>query len=105
MEKFKKAMVLYASVYMKDHKPIIYEEMSKGMGRPLGLSHHGQGIMGLMNMISEYHIPVIEKHFYLGERIEYNGQVYRDCLHSANPKVFELLAKEYKRSNNAVCNM
>ena len=101
MDKLKKVNFLYASPYLKDHNRQIYEALVTAMERPIGLSHHGQGVDGLLDMINRYEIPIIEKHFFLGDRIVYGDKVYRDCLHSANPKVFEFLANEYKKGKAA----
>lgn len=96
IEKFKEATILNASEYLKDHDRNIFEKIIAALDRPVGLSHHGIGIKGLTELIKEFEIPMIEKHFYLGDEIKHDGKIYRDCIHSADPSQFEILAKTYK---------
>lgn len=62
--------------------------------RPCGLSDHCIGIDFALKAITERGIPVLEKHFTLSRDIKYKGQLFRDCVHAADPKQLEILAKE-----------
>ena len=90
------AKILYATEYMEDVDLEGYEALQKFYGRDIGVSHHGKRWDMLKELKRLYKIPWIEKHFYLGDEIDFQGHIYRDCLHSMTPKEFEVLAKEFK---------
>jgi sialic acid synthase SpsE len=63
-----------------------------------GISHHGH-VDDLIKFVGKNRgLPIIEKHFFLGDNIyDSDGNIYRDCVHSANPREFKELARIYKR--------
>lgn len=96
VKEIRKAKILYATEYMQDADLEGYEALKKFYDREIGVSHHGTTIEGLLEIHKTYRLPVVEKHFYFGKKIEWEGQVYRDCLHSMSPYVFEEFARSLK---------
>ena len=90
----RKAKIFYATDYLMDADTKEYEALRKFYDRDIGISHHGKKCDNLYHLHASYFLPHVEKHFFLGEQITWEGQTYRDCLHSYNPKQFEELAKE-----------
>ena len=90
------ARLFYATPYLEDASLDAFEEIRKYYGRDIGISHHGKECNMLLAIHKTYRLPHVEKHFYLGDEISWNGQVYRDCLHSYTPKEFEKLARDLK---------
>lgn len=92
----KKAKCLYAINYLSDwdnkafDKTLVYN-------KNMGISDHSYGIDQVLNMIKEFDIPIIEKHFYLGDQVIHDKKLYRDCIHAANPIEFTKLAKAFKK--------
>lgn len=93
---FKRAKILYAEGYNTPFDLSEYQRITDYFGRPIGVSHHNRCILALLEIHKRYHLPVIEKHFYLGNEISFKGHVYRDCQHAADPKKFAELAKAVK---------
>ena len=91
-----KANILYTTPYLSDCILNEYEILHKFYDRDIGVSHHGTTCINLYEIHKNYKIPVVEKHFFLGDEIRWKGAVYRDCLHSFIPKMFEDLAKRLK---------
>jgi sialic acid synthase SpsE len=90
----KQAKLFYATPYLKDADWAAYEEIRKFYEMDIGISHHGQHHEILFEIHRTYGLPHVEKHFFLGDELSWDGQVYRDCLHSYNPSRFERLAKD-----------
>ncbi len=90
------AHLMYAYQYNQPICLATYQDMLHYYKRPIGISHHEKVIKPLMELSKEYDLPVIEKHFYLGDDIVFDGRRYRDCDHAANPTNFEILAKAVK---------
>ena len=61
--------------------------------KPIGYSDHSTDLDNCFRAIDTYEVQLIEKHFYLGDDIKFKDQLYRDCIHSANPDEFSQLAK------------
>lgn len=107
------SMILYATDYnCKD--PILQSLaiLQRFYKRPIGLSDHTEGITTCMEAIDLYEVPVIEKHFTLHRNMSYEGQVFRDTVHAADPNEFSQLARyfkkkrqTYKGGNHAVHSM
>lgn len=100
LENLTKAKIMYATEYLKPIDIIRYADIHLRCNQmiDLGISHHYE-IDDLISFLQRttYKIPCVEKHFFLGDVIrDKNGQVYRDCLHSANPDQFKKLSKVYK---------
>lgn len=96
VKEIRKAKILYATEYMQDADLTGYETLKKFYDRDIGISHHGTKINGLLEIHKTYRLPVVEKHFFFGKKIEWENQVYRDCLHSMSPYMFEHLARALK---------
>ncbi len=95
VKEIRKATILYATDYIKDADLEGYEALKKFYdNREIGISHHGISTDGLFEIHKTYRLPVVEKHFYLGKKIAWEGHVYRDCLHSMSPHIFEEFARE-----------
>jgi sialic acid synthase SpsE len=100
MTKLHRCRWMYATEYLKPIDDKAYDKLSLDCNFEInfGISHHGEtdDLIDFINKSKGY-IPIIEKHFFLGDHIhDSDGQVYRDCLHSATPKQFEKLARSYK---------
>lgn len=96
IKEIKNARILYATPYLMDASEEQYEIMHKFYEREIGISHHGKKCDVLLELHKNYNLPHVEKHFYLGNEIKWEGQVYRDCMHSYTPKQFEELAARLK---------
>jgi sialic acid synthase SpsE len=70
-----------------------FKEFTKS---PVGFSDHSITIDNCKTAITKYGCRLIEKHFYLGKDIRWDGKLFRDCVHSATPNEFEKLAKYYR---------
>lgn len=98
-----RAQVLYVSEYLvKDPKLQLIGHYKDFFRRPVGYSDHTVGITQSIKAIHEHDVTVLEKHFHLGEKISWKGQVYRDSLHSIGPRDLEAIAKEMKGEKCAV---
>src|SRR5690348_14503529 len=95
---FRKAKLMYATPYLSDANEQVYDEIKNyytNLQCPkMGISHHGKAIDSLLSLHQMHDLPYVEKHFFLGDEISWNGEIYRDCLHSFNPKEFLELAKK-----------
>lgn len=87
------ATLLYATEYMKDIDNSVYGSIVGLYQRPIGVSHHGYRLDDLYELHNHCALPTVEKHFFLGEILTYEGLVYRDCLHSKKPDEFAEMAK------------
>jgi sialic acid synthase SpsE len=90
-----KMQLLYVSPYLE--KPnwgtLIRFRNFFGPDREIGLSDHSVGIEECVTAIRDYDCKLIEKHFSLGEDIVWEGKLFRDSVHSCNPKQMETLVK------------
>lgn len=93
VKEIKKAKLLYATEYLEDLDLEGYETLQRFYMRTIGVSHHGKVCNELYKLQDIYDIPWVEKHFYLGDPIIWEGQTYRDCLHSFTPSEFEFLVR------------
>jgi len=93
VKEIRKAKILYATDYMKDVDFEGYEHLRKFYDRDIGVSHHGASIENLVELNKVYKLPVVEKHFFFGQKIDWEGNMYRDCLHSVTPYGFSQLAR------------
>lgn len=91
------AIVLYATDYNADD-PVLQRIglLQKFYRRPIGLSDHTEGIQTCIEAIDSYHVPVIEKHFTLEKNMTFQGQIFRDTVHGADPKELSDLATYFK---------
>lgn len=96
VKKIKTASILYATAYLKDVDYHGYETLQKFYERDIGVSHHGISSENLINLSKSYKIPVVEKHFYLGDEIKFIDHLYRDCVHSYTPSAFSSLVRALK---------
>lgn len=64
--------------------------------KDIGLSDHSVNTRNCRRAITEYGCNIIEKHFYLGEEVRFEGVLYRDCVHAANPRQFTELAQTFQ---------
>lgn len=93
VKQIRKARILYATDYLHGIDIRGYENLRKFYGRDIGVSHHGESIDDLLELQKNYKLPVVEKHFFFGEKIEWDNHQYRDCQHSLSPYGFEHLAR------------
>lgn len=96
VKEIRKAKIFYATDYLFDADIFRYEALRKFYKRDIGVSHHGKECDTLYHLHKMYGLPHVEKHFYLGDEISWDGQVYRDCLHSFTPAEFSEMAKRLK---------
>lgn len=90
------AQILFATPYLQDVNIRHYERVYHWFGEEIGVSHHGVSASKLFLLAKFYPLPVVEKHFYLGDQIAFEGKLYRDCSHSLMPAKFEILAGKLK---------
>lgn len=90
------AKILYATPYGEDVKQAPYEVLQRFYEKAIGVSHHGCEHGGLLLLHQIYHVPFVEKHFYMGGDIYEDKLLYRDCTHSYAPKKFTELARSMK---------
>lgn len=93
VKRIRRAHLLYATEYLKDVDFLEYQTLKKFYERIIGVSHHGKTCENLYELRKNNLVPWVEKHFYLGDEIKWDGQIYRDCLHSFTPKEFEDMRK------------
>lgn len=91
--RFQHAHLMYAQGYMGAFDWSVFGYLRRYYDRPMGVSHHNKDIASLLTVIADFDPPVVEKHFYLGEDLIFGGELYRDCLHAADPNTFTALAK------------
>lgn len=98
LPKLKHSQILHVSPYMADnpnleqinHLTMIYK-------RSIGYSDHTLGVDWCLKAIREYNVPIIEKHFHIGERIKWKGKVFRDTVHSANCTQLKEIRNVYEK--------
>lgn len=93
VREIKNANILYTTPYLEDVDIEKYMEIEAFYQRKIGVSHHGKSASKLIDLASIRDLSVIEKHFFLGDEIVWDGKIYRDCLHSFDPFQFEALVK------------
>jgi sialic acid synthase SpsE len=85
--------ILFVSDHLEKRPPLEnIQRYSQRFNRLAGYSDHSDGIDNCKKAFDRYGCVIIEKHFYLGDNIEYENSLYRDCAHSANPEQFSKLA-------------
>ncbi len=88
------AHILHVSSYLTMYpglENITY--LSAYYKRSAGYSDHTVGVDVCIRAYREFQAPIIEKHFTVSRDISFNGVKYRDCVHAADPKEMEILAK------------
>jgi sialic acid synthase SpsE len=96
----KEAQLLYASDYLTEDPYLSYIQILKAdfsPNRAVGYSDHCLGVVRCQEAFKYYGAKVIEKHFTLDRDIVFKGQVFRDSIHSADPKQLEELAITMKK--------
>lgn len=90
----KQMQKMFVSNYLDENPPLNNISVYKTIfGHRIGYSDHSPGIEVCKSAIRDYGSRLIEKHFHLGDLIEYEGKVYRDCHHAANPEQMHELCK------------
>lgn len=64
----------------------------------IGYSDHTKGVKTAIQAVERGSL-LVEKHFFLGDQIEYEGVVYRDCEHSAAPEEMAELTRAFRERN------
>lgn len=82
------------------YQPTKLDDVQQFYDQLVGFSDHSVGIENCIDAIDRGCL-LIEKHFYLGDVIECDGKIYRDCEHSANPEELRTLAQYLKGKLNA----
>ncbi|MFZ8934315.1 MAG: N-acetylneuraminate synthase family protein, partial [Bacteriovoracaceae bacterium] len=100
--KIYQATILHVNNYCigEDHDLNRIHELQEKCYQKVGLSDHSLTLDTCLKAIKHYGVETIEKHFCLEQQknnIYFKGQLFRDSVHSATPKEFELLAKELKK--------
>lgn len=92
--------ILYVSNYLADGINLISYKKLKIIfnGKDIGYSDHTIGIRSCINAFKNLNVPVIEKHFVSEDsrNTKYNGRLFRDTVHAADPREFYRLAKKIK---------
>ncbi len=91
------ATLLLATGYLEDVSVEGYHEMQNFYKRPIGISLNSDDVSNLYYLHDAYNIPAVEKHFFLGDVIEWEGVVYRDCQHSFTPAQFQEMAEKLEK--------
>jgi len=93
----KKATILHVSDYCSpDAKLDTISILANCYQRNIGYSDHSIGIDNCLKAFNIYGSKVIEKHFILEKdknNIKFKQEIFRDSIHSATPREFELLAR------------
>ena len=97
-----KAQMLYANDYSIEHDENLHKikTFNEFCRKPVGLSDHTIGPETCFVAIEEFGVKTIEKHFCLKHQknnIYYDGQLFRDSVHSSTPSEFEQIAKRMKK--------
>lgn len=93
-----RATMMYASDYLTDDPQLErIRHLNEFYGRPCGYSDHTIGIKYPKRAISEFRVPILEKHFTLEKDLKWSGVTFRDTVHGADPKELAKLAKEMSR--------
>lgn len=96
--KFKKAIVLHVSDYMTSQPNLWHiENLTEHTGVQAGYSDHTMGAEACIKAIRTFGVHVIEKHFTLKKRMEFQGTVFRDTVHGAAPNEFTQIARELSK--------
>lgn len=71
------------------------ENFESGIGNSgmLGISDHSSNFDHFLKIITTIKFPLVEKHFYLGNDLIYDGVLYRDCKHAVDPEQLRKIAK------------
>lgn len=96
------ATVLHVNDYCIDEDRNLerINELQQSCLTKVGLSDHTIGPQTCLKAIKYYGVETIEKHFCLENQknnIYYDGQLFRDSVHSSTPKELEAIAKELKK--------
>jgi sialic acid synthase SpsE len=96
--KLKHAQILHVSPYLADNPQLeLINHLTMVYKRSVGYSDHTIGIDWCLKALRDYNIPILEKHFNVGPQIKWEGQTFRDTVHSATPKQFEKLRRTYEK--------
>jgi len=88
------ARPLYATAYLPTDPELFYlDYLAKVSKVPYGYSDHTVGIKACELAVKEFGARIVEKHFTLEKNRAFNGQVFRDTIHAANPDEFYALKK------------
>ncbi len=91
------APVLFACPYLAEDPGLTtIEFLTEYYGRPAGYSDHTVGVDWALRANRFFGAKIIEKHFTLTRDIYFEGQQFRDAVHSALPKELERLKKGMK---------
>lgn len=93
----KTATALYATQYNQGINIDDFLTLKERVKANIGVSHHFWNVQGLVELSKNHNLPAVEKHFYDGKQIKFQGKIYRDCFHAINPQQFEKLAKDLKK--------
>lgn len=84
---------MFVTKYLDENPPLNNIATYKTIfGESIGYSDHTKGVDFCKMAVRDYGSRLVEKHFHLGDPIEWEGIPYRDCLHAATPDEFNELA-------------
>lgn len=96
--RFKKAIVLHVSDYMTSQPNLWHiEDLTNHIGHQAGYSDHTIGAEACIRAIRTFGVHVIEKHFTLKKRMEFQGVIFRDTVHGSAPIEFTAIARELSK--------
>lgn len=99
----KKAIPMHVTDYLSTNPKLDRIEIMKwhytsrrNMPAKIGYSDHTEGIENCYLAGKYFGADIIEKHLTLNHNERWNGQIFRDTVHGATPKQFQILARRLK---------
>jgi len=90
LPELREAAILYATPYLpKEPQLTMIGELTEHYGRQVGYSDHTIGIDACIEAVYDHGANVVEKHFTLNRDFKWEGLVFRDNIHAADPKELE----------------
>lgn len=77
---------MFVSQYLENNVDLSWiDQYSESLKKQVGYSDHTIGIETCTKAIKNHGAQLIEKHFHLGVPIKWDGQLFRDSIHSCSP--------------------
>lgn len=95
--RFRYARMMYVSEYLTNNPKLDHiERLKRFYNKNVGYSDHTIGIENCVLACQNHGADVIEKHFTINKNLSWNGQTYRDNIHSATPQEFKEMVKRIR---------